>query len=799
VYQQHEPSTVGEITRFWRHIFGEERGLLQIWTGKHVNSEIPKRTILDNYYAYPSAADEAAKWALKMADQGREVYFCAHLLRRPPEGEKPQRIKKNAAPVRSLWGDLDGAPLPNGGLRPTAVIESSPGRHHTYWRLDSDIPPTLAEELNKRIAEEIGADPSGFDLSQLLRVPGTVNHKYPDCPRVEVVEIREESYSSRELHEILPKLEESEVIGPEEDEPPVVLGPEALKVWRGEKPKYREDNGKVDKSATLMKIGRALYDAGGNELVVVEGVRERDKALGYNKFSGNRDGGQKEYERIWEKLEKKRRNVRATFATERNKDRDSMTAMTANLDNLVDLPAPINFPLEALPPSTRKFVEEGAASIGCPVDFVGIAVLAALSAAIGDTRRIVLKKKWVESPAIYAMLIGPPGSKKTPATKLALDPVRERQISLKAEYDQQKEAYKDSLQEYKKTSKEGPTEIERPEKPIMPRTWVDDTTVERLAEILEENQRGVIVTKDELSGWLASMNQYKSGGKGSDRQFWLSAHDNTSTSVDRKSLEEPKIIPRPFVVLLGGIQPGRLPDFGKDYGDGLIERFTPVYPEPRVSGWVDDEVSDEAYTTYADTIKALYELKYAEHDGARFPSKVHMTDEAKKLFVDQYNKLSLAAQIPGFPQRLQPAWSKLEGRLARLALVISMTRRAELKNQGAILGAEHITEEDMQSAIMLLDYFKNHIRRLYTGLYSDNPVDRLAADLRDFLITKGGLWEGTASELYEALPSEHKPERPEDLAKTIRAIAKQSALLVLEDLQRTGTRRAFRLTLEVKL
>jgi hypothetical protein len=101
----------------------------------------------------------------------------------------------------------------------------------------------------------------------------------------------------------------------------------------------------------------------------------------------------------------------------------------------------------------------------------------------------------------------------------------------------------------------------------------------------------------------------------------------------------------------------------------------------------------------------------------------------------------------------------------------------------------------MAGAAQLLAYFKNHVRRVYTGLYGDSPSDRLAADLRDFLVSEGGSWEGIASELHEELISDHKPERPEDLAKAVRGIAKRSPLLKLENLKRTQDRRPFRLTL----
>src|SRR5215212_2467124 len=452
--------------------------------------------------------------------------------------------------------------------------------------------------------------------------------------------------------------------------------------------------------------------------------------------------------------------------------------------DLADLPDPEEFPISALPITLRQFVREAAASVGCPVDYIGLSVLAAASAAIGDTRRITIKKDWTEGPAIFGMIVGGPASKKTPAINLALRPVRERQMALKAEYERQKEEHEAALRDYEKAKKDGPSGLRKPEKPALVRTYADDTTVERLADILNENLRGLLIIKDELSGWLGAMNQYKQGGKGADRQFWLSVHTNQPVSVDRKSSDEPVIVPHPWVSVIGGIQPEVLPDFGKDRGDGLIDRFIPVYPKPRVGRWTDDEISDHVRDEYARTISSLYKLRHANDEEDPFPSKVGMTDEAKALFVAEYNRLHDELEAPGFPQRLRPAWGKLEAYFARFALILAMTRVAELGNQGQVGIVERITREDMAGAVQFLAYFKNHVRRVYTGLYGDSPSDRLAADLRDFLIDQGGSWEGIASELYDALVSDHKPERVKDFGKLVRAIAKRSALLRLEDLQR---------------
>jgi hypothetical protein len=174
-------------------------------------------------------------------EDGRDVYFCAHLLTRP------RRIKENAADVRALWGELDGADMPNGEYKPTAVVESSPGHYHCYWGLADTIPAPAAEDLNARLAYAIGADPSGFDLTQLLRVPFTTNNKYPEAPTVRVEHLDgSRTYVAGDLDQALPQLPSSGAVDDEPDEdsgdtlgnePPVILSPKDLVVWRGEAPK----------------------------------------------------------------------------------------------------------------------------------------------------------------------------------------------------------------------------------------------------------------------------------------------------------------------------------------------------------------------------------------------------------------------------------------------------------------------------------------------------------------------------------------------------------------------------------
>jgi hypothetical protein len=280
----------------WHHVFGDERGLLAI-----CHPDGPEfRT---HFFNYPTAVDSAAEWILEKAQEGHETYFCAHLL------TEPRRIKENATQVHALWGDLDGAEVPEDEISPTAVVQSSPGRFHCYWRLTDPIPPQAAELLNKRLALEIGADPSGFDLTQLLRAPGTANYKYEECPIVGIQHLdSSHTYSAGVLDRTLPPLPSTNghIHEPDQDEPPVVLGAEARKVWRGEKPK-RKDNGEVDRSRSLLKIGRVIYDAGATRRTVVESLKERDLTLGWKCYT-NRSDTDKQYQAIANVLENEGRN-----------------------------------------------------------------------------------------------------------------------------------------------------------------------------------------------------------------------------------------------------------------------------------------------------------------------------------------------------------------------------------------------------------------------------------------------------------------------------------------------------------
>lgn len=105
-----------------------------------------------------------------------DLYFCPHPFK------EPKRLKENAIATPYLWSDLDNANPLNVNPKPNIAWESSPNRYACLWILQETPSLKETEELNKKLAYANGADVSGWDLTQVLRIPGTRNHKYTDSP-----------------------------------------------------------------------------------------------------------------------------------------------------------------------------------------------------------------------------------------------------------------------------------------------------------------------------------------------------------------------------------------------------------------------------------------------------------------------------------------------------------------------------------------------------------------------------------------------------------------------------------------
>ena len=82
--------------------------------------------------------------------------------------------------LQTVWVEFDGADRIDFReiAKPTLIVQTSFESHvHCYWRTDQ-ISMTAVENVNRRLTHYLHADSSGWDATQLLRPPSTINHKH---------------------------------------------------------------------------------------------------------------------------------------------------------------------------------------------------------------------------------------------------------------------------------------------------------------------------------------------------------------------------------------------------------------------------------------------------------------------------------------------------------------------------------------------------------------------------------------------------------------------------------------------
>lgn len=206
-------------------------------------------------------------------------YFC------PVVFSQPHRKKEYALPTNVLWADLDPINPDDCRVRPSIAWESSPGRFQALWFLTEEIDPEAAASLSKRIAYADGGDKGGWDLTQVLRLPGTKNFKYPSEPEVKLLWAKRNAYSPREIRQHYPPVQVSaEVVG---EWPEVATGEvEAAVTKLPIGIRLRIQRTEVsDRSTEMQKLARDLLKKKVNPDIVVHILQK----LPYNKFAGRND------------------------------------------------------------------------------------------------------------------------------------------------------------------------------------------------------------------------------------------------------------------------------------------------------------------------------------------------------------------------------------------------------------------------------------------------------------------------------------------------------------------------------
>jgi hypothetical protein len=230
-----------------------------------------------------------------------------------------------------------------------------------------------------------------------------------------------------------------------------------------------------------------------------------------------------------------------------------------------------------------------------------VGALVALGAIIGARCAIKPKSRdsWLIVPNLWGGIVGLPSAKKSPAIGAALKPL-DRLIARAMEahradleafeadntvFEAKRDAIESRIKAAAKDAKKGDLDSiakelrghrqQAPEAPTLRRYKSNDTTVEKLGELLRENPSGLLVMRDELVGLIASWD--KEGREG-ERAFYLEAW-NGNASFDTDRIGRGSIfIPNLCVSIFGGIQPDKLTGYLEQAAnalanDGMLQRF----------------------------------------------------------------------------------------------------------------------------------------------------------------------------------------------------------------------------------
>jgi hypothetical protein len=400
------------------------------------------------------------------------------------------------------------------------------------------------------------------------------------------------------------------------------------------------------------------------------------------------------------------------------------------------------FPTDALPEPARSFVRSCARAIGCDESFIALPLLAALASAIGNTRLVQLKRGWTEPAIVWAAVVGDSGTLKSPALEIALRAIRKRQHTAIKRHTEAMAQYQDDLMRWEKDlavwkrSKADGDPPAKPEELKADRYWCDDVTVEALAVLLLNQWRGLLLVRDELSGWLGGFDRYAQG-KGGDVAKWLEMFGGRSMVVDRKGGNPRTIyVPRAAVSVCGGIQPVTLARaLGTQHREnGLAARLLLACPPHRPKRWTEAEISPDLERSIAAVFDRLYDLQpTTDENGDVQPVIVPLSADGKAAWVDFYN--AHGQEQAGLAGDLSAAWSKLEGYAARLALVVHCVRWAA--GNSTLASADEIDADSIAAGVELSRWFGNEARRAY-AILSESDEDRDRRRLVELVQRKGG-------------------------------------------------------------
>lgn len=459
-----------------------------------------------------------------------------------------------------------------------------------------------------------------------------------------------------------------------------------------------------------------------------------------------------ELERLHGEVMQEGAKIASLLKGHQNGDLEAWPAPTKLPDGLL----PVHSLTDAmLPEPFRVWLSDIAERFNCPLEFPTIGAIVALSAIVG--RKVGIRPKrhddWQVVPNLWGCIVGRPGVLKTPALEEALKPIKRLEAEARERFEEEKKqiefnrmlrkAEKESIEKkIRKALEEGvdPSYLRNQlialddKEPTARRYIANDATVEKLAEMMNENPNGLLHFRDELTGWLRTLDKE---GHENDKAFHLEAWNGTGSYTSDRIGRGTTHVEAVCESMLGGIQPGPLGEYlrsavrGGAGADGLAQRFQlMVYPDlSKEYVNVDRVPNKEARFRAFSLFKKLDALNPAEigaqaeiisssdgSGGSRSGIPFLNFDPEAQTFFDEWRK-DLEEKIRKGEEHpaLEAHLSKYRSLMPSLALLFHLLDLVEGRRSVAV----SIQAAGMAAA--WCDFLEEHARRIYQCV-DDNGV-----------------------------------------------------------------------------
>ena len=635
--------------------------------------------------------------------------------------------KENVTKVRALFLDLDNgnddnfAVIESLPIAPNLVINTSKGKFHCYW-LVVDCPLHQFTSLQQALATKFNGDICVSDLPRIMRLAGSYNRK-AEPHFVDVISHHSDVYTLEELTKgfSFGSFGSTYMEGLQKDN---------MDTYIDKASRVSELIGNIKNGIELHKSLLSLAAYRVHEGVQHDEVSSELQLLMYSSISVRDARFKERYSNIG--------NIVKYAFDSVNSGRSSIPIKSANeywpepIPLISELRPVKPLDIGLLPKAMQDLVTDSAERMQCPPDFLAAGLIVTSSSIVA--RNVVIQPKqedtgWIEHPNLWGVIIGKPSLLKSPTLSIAMSALEKLER-------QAREAHDDELKEFdvdceladineqnikkkvKKLLSEGnkseakaillADKVDDDEVPKQDRYVINDGTIEKIADLLCSNTSGLLVFRDELSGWFNNLNK---PDKTNDRSFLLESwNGNKSYSVDRIGRGTTHI-PKNRLSILGGIQPDMFSKIvqdsssGSQGGDGLLQRFqVAVYPDVigKVS-FVDRAPNTTAKEQFEDKLLSLAQWS----DEATDQLVLKFTSSAYQSYIKWFTDNESLFRDDTLPPALESHYAKYRG------LVPSIAGIFHTLNNNDFEANPSIDDETTLSAIAYVEYLRSHAERIY--------------------------------------------------------------------------------------